>query len=67
MQNADSNAAWLDLRNLLEHCVRDERLHGFLRERRDAFEDMIRVHWEGDAAQYYRKVKVSKFSPVFPS
>lgn len=67
MQNADGSAAWLDLRYLLEECVRDERLHGFLRERRDAFEDMIRVHWGGDAAQYYRKVKVSKFSFRLPS
>lgn len=67
MQNADGSAAWLDLRQLLVECVTDERHLGFLRARRDAFEDVIRVHWGGDAAQYYRKVKVSKFSFRLPS
>ncbi|GAQ92847.1 hypothetical protein KFL_011650020 [Klebsormidium nitens] len=60
MQNEDGSAAWLDLSKLLIEAVVDERAIGFLQERRDLLEDFLRIHWGGDAAQYYRKVKVSK-------
>jgi hypothetical protein len=62
MQNADGSAAWVDMLHTLKECVRDERRNGFLKLRFELREDSIRVHFGGDAAQYYRKVKVSKFS-----
>jgi hypothetical protein len=62
MQNADGSAAWVDMLHTLKECVRDERRNGFLKLRVELNEDSIRVHFGGDGAQYYRKVKVSKFS-----
>jgi hypothetical protein len=61
MQNPEGSAAWVDMLHTLRECVRDERRNGYLKLRVDLSEDSIRVHFGGDAAQYYRKVKVSKF------
>jgi hypothetical protein len=61
MQNPDGSAAWVDMLQTLQESVRDERRNGYLKLRVHFSEDSIRVHFGGDAAQYYRKVKVSKF------
>jgi hypothetical protein len=66
MQDKSGTTAWFELPKLVEESIRDERREGYLQERRKKPEDEIRLHWGGDAAQYFRGIKTTRVGYPLP-
>jgi hypothetical protein len=66
MQDKTGTAAWFELPKLVEESIWDERREGYLQGRKDKPEDEIRLHWGGDAAQYFRGIKTTRVGYRLP-
>jgi hypothetical protein len=66
MQDRSGTAAWFELPKLVEESIRDKRREGYLQGGRDKPEDAIRLHWGGDAAQYFRGIKTTRVGYRLP-
>jgi hypothetical protein len=57
LQDEAGTACWPDLRPLIVETLQDERKTGYLQTETPVQSLVVRVHWGGDAAGWYRGIK----------